>query len=761
MRLPVYAQLAGRLIELGWSPIPCSGKVPTASGWSAWCDRQPMPALVDSWVRHQPDANVGLALSQRVAVVDIDRDPDGEVMAKALRMLGDTPLKRVGQPGRIGLFYRLAEPMPPLKRPWGELLTKGRQVIGFGIHPDTRQPYRWLDDDPTMVGPDDLPLVTRAQMEAFCGPETAGDAGPHVDTGLPAEATPEAVEGALKAIPIADKVLTAQEWIAIGYAVKHGLGDRGRQLWCDWSLLYPGCTNIECMRTWRAIKPDGSITIGTLFDRALQHGWSPEPELRFHPEDDAAIEHGAGIAAALMNGHAYALVEPVPEPVSAPEIPGNSTDIDAIVADAPGLLGDIVRWMVATAYKPQPWLSLGAALTAVGTAMGRKYRLTSPDVRSNLYVVALAPSGGGKEHPQVCIDRLFVAAGLGDLISMDMRSEAGVFASIWRNATKLLLVDEVGHLMKVAMNERVIAPHLRAIMTLLMKLWSRNKGRMNSGELADMRDLKKQRLEVDQPSLSLYGSTVAEPFWQAMQEGSVSDGSLARFLIFQAAGDVPGRQYGDIEPMERRQQELAADLLRIFVGGGEPTQLAVASSMGRHRPPTQESNPPPPALVDVPLDPACLPVIEALRLRQEVEQATLGERDGRSVVVRRLEQTMRVALIAAVADNPLGTIVYTQHVEWAASLTRACIDDMLSGIARHVAGSEREAKLKKVLGIIRAHGDWIDSNSLVRKTQFLDRRTRAEFLNDLVDEGSLEAMRKPSATKPTTLYRAAKGKPHA
>ena len=64
-----------------------------------------------------------------------------------------------------------------------------------------------------------------------------------------------------------------------------------------------------------------------------------------------------------------------------------------------------------SAIRPQPVLAIGASLCALGALMGRKYR-TQTNLRTNLYVVGMAGSGGGKDHARGAIKEAFIAAGL-------------------------------------------------------------------------------------------------------------------------------------------------------------------------------------------------------------------------------------------------------------------------------------------------------------------------------------------------------------
>ena len=59
-----------------------------------------------------------------------------------------------------------------------------------------------------------------------------------------------------------------------------------------------------------------------------------------------------------------------------------------------GALKLFADYILASAVRLQPILAVGASLCALDTLMGRKYR-TQTNLRTNLYVVGMAGSGGG------------------------------------------------------------------------------------------------------------------------------------------------------------------------------------------------------------------------------------------------------------------------------------------------------------------------------------------------------------------------------
>src|SRR5262249_43489408 len=85
-------------------------------------------------------------------------------------------LVRFGTAPKRAILRRTEEPFKKIVRkftlPDGseqklEVLSNGQQVVCYGLHKDTHQPYRWHGGEPGAVCREDLPYVRQADMEAF------------------------------------------------------------------------------------------------------------------------------------------------------------------------------------------------------------------------------------------------------------------------------------------------------------------------------------------------------------------------------------------------------------------------------------------------------------------------------------------------------------------------------------------------------------------------------------------------------------------
>lgn len=179
---PVVA-LRRLLLRNGYHPVPLyphdarvksAGKRPIGEGWRARaaCATE---ADIATW---QP-GNTGLLCGR---LLGIDVDVPEPVLAQqvddlAERMLGATPLRRIGKAPKLLRCYRVPEPMPKVETPelflpdgtkaQVEVLASGQQFVAYGIHPETGRDYEWPESGPDVVPFDGVPEVTESAIRAF------------------------------------------------------------------------------------------------------------------------------------------------------------------------------------------------------------------------------------------------------------------------------------------------------------------------------------------------------------------------------------------------------------------------------------------------------------------------------------------------------------------------------------------------------------------------------------------------------------------
>ena len=733
------AKVPGRFSGGAWAPYP---------DWTRHCERATRSFEIDIWQRW-PDCGVGIACG---TVVGLDIDVMDAALAiqltdLATEMLGDTPCIRIGQAPKRLLVYRAEAAFTGRKRHPLEVLARGQQFVAHAIHPGTGQPYSWPQDSLLDVPLASLPVVTEAQVMAWLDrayalipaemkPRTlVSDSAPEGAWKGPSDprGTFAAVQAALAYIPNDD--LDGASWITMGAAIKAALGEEGRQLWLDWSRqsAKSGASGKGDTpeRRWASLRPH-SIGAGSIYAMAMERGWVPPAEITLNA---AAAERAAQPhpAAGLLARVEASALPPAPQ-IEQYRVPPELLQLD-------GVLGQFVAYATASAVSPQPFLALGAGLCLIGALAGRRYR-TPTDLRSNLYAIGIADSGGGKDHARRCAKRALYAAGLERYLGgEDFASSAGLLASLQHHPVRLFQVDEFGQFLKLVLSPR--APtHKAAIWTELTKLYTSAAEPFIGSEYADQKT--KPRVTIEQPCACIWGVTVPGPLWQALEGCALGDGSIARFLVFQTDEDYPERN--EAPAPTSAPPALVAGLQAIARGvPGHSYGGNLAEAM------SSTTSPEPFA---VPLTAEAGVAMAAVQREASAQLRVHRGTYATALFGRYAENTAKLAMLAAVSRDPAKPVTQEGDVTWAARLVGHCIGTLLREAEQRVSDNTTEANHKRLLAIIR-EGRRLSRSDITRRSQFLSRRDRDEILTSLVEAGLVVAEQQASSTKPATFYRVA------
>jgi hypothetical protein len=450
----------------------------------------------------------------------------------------------------------------------------------------------------------------------------------------------------------------------------------------------------------------------------------------------------------LVNGRhpARALLERLAAPATGQSDtppPPRRAPVDPRMFQLDGALELLVDYVLASAVRPQPILAIGASLCALGALMGRKYR-TQTNLRTNLYVVGMAGSGGGKDHARSCIKETFIAAGLQRYLGGNrIASGSGLLTALYRQPSSLFQLDEFGQFLGNVVNKRHAPKYLAEIWDLLTELSTSAGGTFFGAEYADQQ--QRPRQDIAQPCCCVHATTVPEPFWAALQEGSMIGGSLARFLVFQTNDDVPDRNrrprpIGDVP-------DKLVQALQVIVAGvpGHASGNIAALVEG----PMIVPDPYP-----VPMAPEADQLFDTLDQNLTARQREAVGTNRSAVLARVWENTAKVALIKAVSANPQAPVIRLEDAEWARIAVDRCVTTMIAEAERHIAENRTQAYHQKVLRLIQGAGDrGLSPNEITRRTQFLERKQREDILGALVEAGQVELDIETTAGRQAAIYR--------
>lgn len=427
-------------------------------------------------------------------------------------------------------------------------------------------------------------------------------------------------------------------------------------------------------------------------------------------------------------------VQPIPVSSSAP----------AWMKGLTGGLRAFVDHVTETAPSPQPWLTLGAAIAMYGAVAGRRYAGPT-GLRTNIYSIGIADSGGGKDHPLRSTSRLMIAAGLAKYVGgSKIASGSGLLSAVAKSPSILFPIDEIGFLIAAAADRRRSPKHVTEILDNLTEFYSMSDATFLGTEYANKEE--KPREVIEQPCLCLFGVTTPSAFWSSLSSSNVMDGSLARMLIFKSPNDYPNPRF-DIEPVDF--PETLVEHIKAVSKGAEG-HIAFPLGEGAAQRPKPYT---------VPY--ADTRARDRARALREEQTDMLRKHQGThitSVIARLAENAAKVALIKSICDNPARPVLTEADIEWGYLIASESVKALMKEVKERVADSDGEAKLKRLQKLVADAGSaGIEHEELFRQARFMGgRRALNEALDFLAEGGSIRvdsiARQDGKAGKPRRVY---------
>ena len=168
---------------------------------------------------------------------------------------------------------------------------------------------------------------------------------------------------------------------------------------------------------------------------------------------------------------------------------------------------------------------------------GRKV-CTPGDLRPNLYLLALASSGTGKDFPRKVNSRVLFEVGLVGAIGDKFASGEGIQDALVRSNAMLFQNDEMdGVLRQINLdreNRRESIPNI--LLTLYTSANDVYPIRVKAGQ--------KETIHVNQPHLTLFGTATPQFFYESLSQRMLTNGFFARMIVIdvgkRGAGQTPG-----------------------------------------------------------------------------------------------------------------------------------------------------------------------------------------------------------------------------
>ena len=380
----------------------------------------------------------------------------------------------------------------------------------------------------------------------------------------------------------------------------------------------------------------------------------------------------------------------------------------------PGFINDLMTYTLRTAYYPNRALAFAGALAMLAHLTGRRFK-DQRGSRFNIYLLALAKSGVGKEHPRgtnidLATQMAFISE-LGDTFA----SGEGLEDSMCQSPSMLYQVDEIDYLFNTV---KLKDSRAEQINSMLLKLYSESKTTHIMRKKAIQRGAPPVGTAIVQPHLTMFGTATPKFFYQSLTERTMENGLLARCIVLEA-----GERGTAGEPHEEDFPESVIDTVRNLIRIGHENNLTGEFP----RPLVLQENPD-----------ATNRIREILGYADEEyrKASERGDDSANALWARAGEKVLKLAAIYAISENAVEPVITIDGVNWAWRFIEHMTRRMLFMASMFVADTDFDAQAMKVIRLVRQKRGRISHGKLLRNSH-LDKDAFKRVVETLIESGTL------------------------
>lgn len=385
-----------------------------------------------------------------------------------------------------------------------------------------------------------------------------------------------------------------------------------------------------------------------------------------------------------------------------------------------GFVEDVMNYINDTAVCYQPVFALGAALTLAGILFGRKVQ-SADGQRTNIFVMSIGYTSSGKDHALKSIARILDCCNASHLRLGQVTSDSAIEWALKRQSRLCLLIDEAGYFFAGVCDAKNKGTSQHAIKPALLELWSS----ANSRWVGKQRVPKDGKTEIapvviENPHLCLYSTSQPQILFDGITRNDLRDGWLARNL-FCISTERPKPVHKELKPVPNSIRGVVYQ----YMGEGMNGEMVNGEGEGG-------------GVVTVPATAEAEDVFKAFNddIYQKMLIADKSGDEANYLYGKASENARRVALILAVSRAPdrFRAKIDRVDAEYATKLVGYLISTVIETVNESLSENLDEKAKKRIIKIVAAAGvRGVTRNEITRKTQFLRRSMREEYLQDLLD----------------------------
>ena len=311
----------------------------------------------------------------------------------------------------------------------------------------------------------------------------------------------------------------------------------------------------------------------------------------------------------------------------------------------PGFISAVTDFCMRTAPYPNKPLAFAGAITLQAHLAARKIQAPG-GLRTNPYMITLARSGSGKDHPRKINNRILSHLGLGAEVKDKIASSEGLEDALVITPALLWQADEFYSFLLDVAQDKTGTKEL--IISMILTLFSSASVTIKTRIKAGC-----QTMDIPCPNLTILGNSTPSGFFDVLNKRMLEHGLFSRMTIFLANSRGHGQMPGNLDSIP-------------------DSIVAMAQEWRDFRPPGSGNLGS--AAMTVPVTAEAEAVFQQVREEAD-EKYFKRERNGArewelAILSRILEHVMKFSLIyaASAAPSPEHTVITEDAVLWAKKL---------------------------------------------------------------------------------------------
>ena len=626
-----------KILEFGYVAIPIKkeGKNPAILDWSKYCLEKPTIKEVEKWDEVYKNYNVGITCGKASNIIVIDIDTDDQTI---LDLCQKSPIVRRGKKGEAR-FFKYTDKIKTQAFPGLDILSNGRQIIiPPSIHPETKKPYVWLSPDTIeTITPDELPEIDESILNKLIN-AIVKNSSKHHTTILSGR------NNKFVSMVTAMRGRGEGEAHIVNEIYNWDRTYHNPRLFLDKSEGFPGASEQDAQknawlfvnRVTQSLIKNGSINLDAQ---------SPVIELSEEQEQQIAKQF-----------EQKEFIEPT------------------------GLIKDIKDLIVDYSERVMPNIALGGAVSLVSILAANRYRFAN--TWPNVYVLNLAPTGGGKSAPQYILS-LILNERLGSTLLGfgNYQSSSAFTKNLISRRERLDVIDEISSLFSQLKGGGLWQA---GILEEMCKVWSSSNSKYIASEYAEREDSS----SCFNPCISVLGSSTIEGLKSNVTKMMIVKGLIPRFLIF--SHDNYGQLKDDF--LNEKLLRVIVEQCKQILSRPKPVREGDADVVAG------------PIYNPVDIAPTSKDAIEYFQhLRREFAENVETEQSQalKNVYTRAKENIMKLALIHAVGNF---RTIELRDLSWAKSVFETSVHNCTPFLEESAVDNDWERDLNRVFNFIAKTG---------------------------------------------------------